>query len=53
VLSRAQVFRCIKHFWMAVRVEDEPRPGRPCTSKTDEYVTKVRAVKRSDRRLTE
>ena len=33
-------------------VEDEPRSGRPCTSKTDEYVTKVRALVRSDRRLT-
>jgi len=43
----------IKHFWMAVGVEDEPLSGRPCTSKTDEIVTKVRAVVRSDRRLTE
>jgi len=33
-------------------VEDEPHSGRPCTSKTDENVTKVRAVVRSDRRLT-
>ena len=34
------------------RVEDKPRTGRPCTSKTDENMTKVRAVVRSDRRLT-
>ena len=32
--------------------EDEPRSERPCTSKTDENVTKVRAIVRSDRRLT-
>ena len=32
--------------------EDEPRPERPCTSKTDENVTEVRAIVRSDRRLT-
>jgi len=42
----------IKHFWMAVRLEDEPRSGRPCTSKMDENVTKVRDPVRSDRRLT-
>ena len=42
----------IKHFWMAVTVEDEPRCGRPCTSKMDESVTKVRDLVRSDRRLT-
>ena len=41
-----------KHFWMAVSVEDEPRSGRPCTSKTDENMTKVRDLVRSDRRLT-
>ena len=44
----------IKHFWVAVRVwktnlvlEDFAR------QKTDEYVTKVRALVRSYRRLTE
>jgi len=42
----------IKHFWMAVRVEDEPRFGRPCTSETDENVTKVRDLVGYDRRLT-
>ena len=35
-----------------MNVEDEPLSGSPCTSKTDENVTKVRAVVRSDRRLT-
>ena len=43
----------ITHFWMAVSVEDEPRSGRPCTSNTDENVTKVRALVRSDRRQSE
>ena len=33
-------------------VEDEPRSGRPCTSNADENVTKVKAVVRSDGRLT-
>ena len=33
-------------------VEDEPRCGRPCTSKMDENVTKVRDLMRSDQRLT-
>ena len=33
-------------------VEDEPHCRRPCMSKTDENVTKVRAVLRSDRCLT-
>ena len=33
-------------------VEDEPRCGRPCTSKTDENVTKVRDLVWSDRRFT-
>jgi len=33
-------------------VEDEPRSGRPCTSKMDENVTKERPLMRSDRCLT-
>ena len=33
-------------------MEDEPRSGRTCKSKTDENVTKVRAVVRYDRSLT-
>jgi hypothetical protein len=33
-------------------VEDKPRSGRTCKSKTEENLTKVRAVVRSDRRLT-
>ena len=50
MLYRGHMFLVgIKHFWMAVSVEDEPRSGRTCTSKTEENVTKV---VRSDRRLT-
>ena len=33
-------------------IKDEPRSGRPSTSKTDNSVEKVRAIVRSDRRLT-
>jgi hypothetical protein len=33
-------------------VEDEPRAGRPSTSKTDDNVERVRTLVRSDRRLT-
>jgi len=33
-------------------VEDEPRSGRTCTSKTEENVNKVRDLVGSDRRLT-
>ena len=33
-------------------VEDEPLSGTACTSKTEENVTKVRDLVRSDRRLT-
>ena len=43
----------IKHFWMAVRVwKTNLVVVRPCTSKTDENVTNVRNLVRSDRRLT-
>jgi len=52
--SRTRVFRWHKAFLNdRVSVEDEPRCGRPCTSKTDENVTKVRDLVRSDQRLTE
>ena len=52
-VSKTQVFRWHKAFLDGREsVEDEPRWGRPCTSKTDENVTKVRDLVRSDRRLT-
>jgi hypothetical protein len=52
-VSRTRVFRWHKAFLDSLEsVEDEPRPGRHCTAKTEENVTKVRSVVRSDRRLT-
>ena len=33
-------------------MEDEPRAGRPSTSKTEDNVERVRSLVRSDRRLT-
>ena len=52
-LSRTQIFRWHKGFLDGrENVEDEPRCGRPCTSKTDENVTKVWDLVRSDRPLT-
>ena len=51
-LSRTQVFRWYKAFLDGREsVEEEHRCGRPCTSKTDENVTKVRDLVRSDRRF--
>ena len=52
-LSRAQIFRWFKDF-SAGRdsVQDEPRSGRPATSKTDENVERAKSLVRSDRRLT-
>ena len=51
-LSRSQVFKWYKAFSEGREsIKDEPRSGRP-TSKTDNNVDKVRALVRSDRRLT-
>ena len=33
-------------------MEDDPRAGRPSTSKTDDNMERVRSLVRSDRRLT-
>jgi len=52
-VSRTQVFRWHKAFLDGREsMEDEPHSRRPCTSKTDENVTKARDLVRSDRRLT-
>jgi hypothetical protein len=48
-LLTAQVFRWHKAFLDGREcMEDEPCSGRPCMSKTNENVTKVRALMRSD-----
>ena len=52
-LSRSNVFIRLNRFKNGREsVEDEPRSGRPSTSKTDDNVVKVRNLVRSDRRLT-
>jgi len=52
-LSRTRVFMQHKAFLNGRESEEnEPRFGRHCTSKTDENVTKVMDLVRSDRRLT-
>ncbi|GFV37897.1 protein GVQW3 [Trichonephila clavipes] len=51
-LSRARVFEWSKRFKDGRQdVEDDSRPGRPSTSKTDENVEKVASLIRSDRRF--
>ena len=52
-VSRAHVFRRHKAFLDGCEtVEDKARSGRPCMSKTEENVTKVRTLVRSDWHLT-
>ena len=52
-LLRSQVFNWYKTFSKGREsIKDEPRPGRPSTSKMDNNVEKVQALVRSDRQLT-
>jgi hypothetical protein len=52
-LSRARVFERHRRFLGGREdVEDDERPGRPVTMKTDENVDKVRTLVRTDRRLS-
>ncbi|KAJ8959646.1 hypothetical protein NQ318_021833 [Aromia moschata] len=52
-LSRTQVFEWFKRFKVGRETtEDDPYPGRPSTSKTDENIEQIGKLIREDRRLT-
>ena len=52
-LSRAHIFSWFKDFLTGRdSVENEPRSGRPITSKTDENVKRVKSLVQSNHRLT-
>lgn len=52
-LSRSQVFEWYKKFKEGREdIEDDPRPGRPRTSKTDDNIEKVCEIVRKDHRLS-
>ena len=52
-LSRARIFEWHKGFKEGREsVDDNPRSGRPTTSKTDDCVARVRELIRANRRLT-
>ena len=53
VMSRSCVFDWHRRFKEGREdVDDDPRAGRPSTSKTEENIERVRQVVRGDRRLT-
>jgi hypothetical protein len=52
-LGRIQMYEWWKRFKDGQNsTDDDPRPGRPSASKTDEIIAKDREVIRSNRRLT-
>ena len=52
-MSRTRVFEWHKRFVDGrLSVEDDAKPGRPCSVKTDVNIEKVRELVRTDRRLT-
>lgn len=52
-LKRSTLYKWFKRFQGGQEdVEDDPRPGRPQTSKTDENIEKIGVMIRSDRKLT-
>ncbi|KAJ8948678.1 hypothetical protein NQ318_004466 [Aromia moschata] len=52
-LSHTQVFEWFKRVKEGRETtEDDPRPGRPSTSKTDENIEKIGKLIREDRRLS-
>jgi transposase len=52
-MCRTQTYEWWKRFKEGrTSIDDNPRSGRPSTSKTDDNVAKVREIIRSNRRLT-
>jgi len=51
-MGRTQTYEWWKRFKEGRTSVDDPRSGRPSTSRTDDNVAKVREVVRSNRRLT-
>ena len=52
-MSRARVFEWHKRYKSGrEEVEDDPKPGRPSTSKTADNIERVNTLVRRDRRLT-
>ena len=52
-MSRTRVFELHKRFVDGrLSVEDDAKPGRPCSVKTDVNIEKVRELVHTDRRLT-
>ncbi|GFS60207.1 protein GVQW3 [Trichonephila clavipes] len=53
VMSRARVFEWLRRFKEGRQsVNSDPRSGRPSTSRNEDKIAQVKAVVRSDRRLT-
>ena len=53
VMTRTQIFEWHKRFKNGrEEVEDDPKSGRPSTSKTDDNIARVKQLVRNDRRLT-
>nr|CAH7750035.1 unnamed protein product [Callosobruchus chinensis] len=52
-LSKTRVYQWFSSFKNGeMSIEDQPRPGRPSTSRNDENIEKINALVREDRRLT-